>query len=168
MRRFIVLFVIAIVVAYGIIYLPWVRDNVVAPFTVGITHLSGHLIRLFGGEVWMSGNLLSIPGFTVQVLDMCNGVEATLILWCAILAFPAPLAYKLKGLLVGTLTVHVLNIGRIISLLYLGAWDQQWFHWFHVYIWDAVIMLDILVIFLVWLRWMPRQDTIAPQAAASA
>ena len=51
MRRFLILFVVVIAVAYGIVYLPPVRDHVIGLFTVGITQLSGHLIRLFGGEV---------------------------------------------------------------------------------------------------------------------
>lgn len=157
MRRFLILFLLGGLIAYGLVYLPPVREHVIGPFTVIITQLSGWLIKLFGGQVWMHENMLSIPGFSVQVLDMCNGVEATIILWAALFAFPATWPYKLKGVLIGTLTVHVLNIIRIISLLYLGAYKQEWFHWVHWYLWDALIMLDILIFFLVWLRLMSVQ-----------
>lgn len=157
MRRFLFSFVGIAVVAYTLVYLPPIRSHVIGPFTIAITQLSGGLIKLFGGEVWIAGNMLSIPGFSVEVLDLCNGVEATLLLWSAVLAFRAPLAYKLKGLLVGTLTVHSLNIVRIISLLYLGAYNQALFHWVHSYLWDALIMLDILIVFIVWLRMMPGE-----------
>ncbi len=166
MRRFLFLFALVALIAYGIVYLPPVREHVIGPFTLGITHLSGWLIQAFGGEVWMSGNTLSIPGFAVQVLDMCNGVEATIILWAALIAFPSPIGYKLKGLLIGTLTVHFLNIIRIISLLYLGAYDEQMFHWVHWYLWDALIMLDILVVFLVWLRFIPERESTGNAAPA--
>ena len=156
-KQFLLLFVLVGLIAYGLVYLPPVREHLIAPFTIGITHLSGWLIKLFGGQVWIDGNTLSISGFAVQVLDMCNGVEATIILLAAILAFPAPWLYKFKGLFIGILTVHTLNILRIISLLYLGVYKPAWFHWVHWYLWDSLIMLDILIVFLTWIRLMPSQ-----------
>ena len=165
MRRFFIFFILIVAICFGLVYLPAVRDAVIGPFTAGITQLSGWLIQLFGGRVWTQGNILSIPGFAVEVLDMCNGVEATLILWAAMLAFPAPWIYKLKGLLIGTLTIHSLNIVRIISLLYLGAYKQEWFHWVHWYLWDALIMLDILIVFLAWIRLLPIRERIVEAAA---
>ena len=149
-----------LLLAYGIIYLPPVRSYAIGPFTEGITHLSGWLIQLLGGAAEVSDNMLTVNPlsankFTVLVLDMCNGVEATVFLWAAILAFPAPMLYKIKGLLIGTLTVHFLNIIRIISLVYLGVYKSDWFHWVHWYVWDALIMLDILIVFLAWIRLMP-------------
>lgn len=155
MKRFVILFPVVLIVAFGLIYLPPIRENVIGPFTEAITVFSGWLIQLFGGEVTVSGNILTIPGFSVRIIDMCNGVEATLILWGAILAFPAGWVYKLKGLLIGALTVHALNILRIISLLYLGVHKPEWFHWVHWYLWDALIMIDILIVFLAWVRLMP-------------
>lgn len=158
MKRFVFVFMMVIIAAFTLVYLEPVRTHVIGPFTEGITHVSGWLILFFGGEVQMNGNILSIPGFAVQVLDMCNGVEATIILWAAMLAFPSPLGYKCKGLFIGTLSVHVLNILRIISLLYLGAYQREWFDFVHWYVWDALIMLDIVVVFLAWIRLMPIQE----------
>lgn len=155
MKRFLLLFLLILFTAYGVVYLPPVRAHVIAPFTESLAWLSGWLIQAGGGEVLIDGNILALPTFAVQVLDMCNGVEATLILWAALLAFPAPLFYKLQGLLIGTLTIHALNIVRIISLLYLGAHYPAWFHWVHWYVWDALIMLDILIVFLAWIRLLP-------------
>lgn len=160
MKRFILIFLAVIVSAFTLVYLEPVRANVIGPFTEGITHLSGWLIQVFGGQVQMRGNILSIPGFAVQVLDMCNGVEATIILWAAMLAFPASWSYKFKGLMIGTLSVHFLNIIRIISLLYLGAYRREWFDFVHWYVWDALIMLDIVVVFLAWVRLMPIQESV--------
>ena len=115
----------------------------------------------------MNENVLSIPGFRVRVVDMCNGVEATILLLAAMIAFPAPLLYKLKGMLIGIATVHTLNILRIISLVYLGAYKPEWFEWVHWYLWDALIMLDILVVFLAWIRLMPTGDSQEPPGAAA-
>jgi len=168
MKRFVFIFLTVIIAAFTLVYLEPVRVHVIGPFTEGITHVSGWLIQLFGGQVHMRGNILSIPGFAVQVLDMCNGVEATIILWAAMLAFPAPWGYKARGLLIGTLSVHALNILRIISLLYLGAYQREWFDFVHWYVWDALIMLDIVVVFLAWIRLMPLYEGIDTVEASNA
>ena len=79
MRRFLLAFVGIGLMLYGTVYLPPVRDGVIAPFTDGLTVAAGAVITFFGGQAWVQGNILSIPGFSVRILDLCNGVEATLL-----------------------------------------------------------------------------------------
>ena len=155
MRRFLLAFVGIGLLLYGLVYLPPVRDLVIAPFTDGLTAAAGGVITTFGGHAWVQGNVLSIPGFSVRILDLCNGVEATLLLWAALLAFPAPWRYRLWGLLIGALGVQALNLARIVSLVYLGVWKPTWFYWVHWYVWDALILVDVLLLFLLWLRRLP-------------
>ena len=168
MRRFLLSFIVIGFLLYGLIYLPPVREGLIAPFTDGLTALSGVLINGLGGQAWVEGNVLSIPGFSVRILDLCNGVEATLLLWAVFLAFPAaPWRYRLWGLLIGFLGVQALNLLRIISLTYLGVWKPDWFHWIHWYAWDALILLDVLLLFLLWLRRLPAPVTDDVAAAAA-
>ena len=165
MRRFLLAFIGIGLLLYGMVYLPPVREGVIAPFTDGLTMAAGGLITLFGGQAWVQGNVLTIPGFSVRVLDLCNGVEATLLLWAAMLAFPAAWRYRLWGLLIGVLGVQAINLARIVSLPYLGAWKPAWFYWVHWYVWDALILLDVLLIFLVWLRRLPLDTEVHAPAA---
>ena len=161
MRRFLLAFIGIGLLLYGVVYLPPVRDQIIALFTDSLTVMAGGLITLFGGQAWVQGNVLSIPGFSVRILDLCNGVEATLLLWTAMLAFPASWRHRLIGLLIGFLGVQLLNLIRIVSLVYLGVWKPAWFYWVHWYVWDALILVDVLLIFLLWLRQLPlesRQD----------
>jgi exosortase H (IPTLxxWG-CTERM-specific) len=165
MRRFLLAFAGIGVLLYGVVYSPPVREGLIAPFTDGLTAVAGGLITLFGGQAWVQGNVLTIPGFSVRILDLCNGVEATLLLWTAMLAFSAPWPYRLWGLLIGFLGVQALNVLRIISLVYLGVWNPAWFYWVHWYVWDALILLDVLVIFLLWLRRLPLDSKVHAPAA---
>jgi exosortase H (IPTLxxWG-CTERM-specific) len=107
----------------------------------------------------------------VSIEAGCNGVEATIVLIAAILAFPASWGRKLAGLAAGIVAVQGLNVVRVISLFYLGQWDFQVFEWAHLYLWQALIMLDVLVVFLIWVRTLPRDDGEgggAPPGAAPA
>ena len=155
MILFILTFIGIGLLLFGLVYLPPVRDFVILPFTDWLTLAAGTLITSLGGEAWVEGNVLTIPGFSVRILDLCNGVEATLLLWAVILAYPAPWTYRLWGLLIGFLGVQVINMLRIISLTYLGVWKPDWFHWVHWYVWDALITIDVLLLFLLWLKRLP-------------
>ena len=86
----------------------------------------------------------------------CNGVEATIVLIAAMLAFPAPWKRKLVGLAIGVIAVQGLNIIRVISLFYLGQWNFDAFEFAHLYVWQALIMLDVLIVWLLWVRTLPR------------
>ena len=109
-------------------------------------------------------------GFAVSIEAGCNGVEATIVLIAAMLAFPAPWKNKLVGLAAGIVAVQGLNILRVISLFYLGQWDYKVFEWAHLYVWQALIMLDVLVVWLIWVRTLPgaRDDRAPPSPPAAA
>ena len=95
-------------------------------------------------------------GFAVAIEAGCNGVEASIVLVAAMLAFPAPWKRKLLGLAVGVVAVQGLNIVRVISLFYLGQWRLDVFEFAHLYVWQALIMLDVLIVWLLWVRTLPR------------
>ena len=61
------------------------------------------------------------------------------------------------AILVGFLFVQALNVVRIISLFYLGQWNYTVFEWFHLYLWPVLIMLDVLVVFAIYLQWLGKQ-----------
>jgi exosortase H (IPTLxxWG-CTERM-specific) len=79
-----------------------------------------------------------------------------IILIAAMVVFPATWLQRLKGLVWGILAIQVLNIVRIISLFYLGLWNEVWFEWAHLYVWQVLIMLDALIVFLLWVRYLPK------------
>jgi hypothetical protein len=53
---------------------------------------------------------------------------------------------------------------RIISLFYLGQWNYTVFEWFHLYLWPVLIMLDVLVVFAIYLQWLGK-DIPDPETA---
>jgi exosortase H (IPTLxxWG-CTERM-specific) len=102
----------------------------------------------------------SRSGFSVSIEAGCNGVEATIVLVAAMMAFPAGWRMKLLGIVIGFLAIQFMNLLRIISLYYLGQWNMQAFEWAHLYIWQSLIILDVLVVFLIWLRFISKEKTL--------
>ena len=123
------------------------------------------------GEVFSMGETMGDVslenGFAVSIEPGCNGIEASIVLIAAILAFPAPWKHKFIGLLAGLTAIQGLNLVRIISLFYLGQWNMDIFEWAHLYLWQALIMLDALVVFIVWVRYIPASAKASPPAQAA-
>ncbi len=145
-----------------------------------LARISAGIITLFDARVAASGKILqsTVNGFAVSIEAGCNGIEAAIILIAAMLAFPAPWKHRVLGILAGLVAVQALNIVRVISLFYLGQWNLKAFEWAHLYLWQALIMLDVLVVWLIWIRMLappssagspvpPSNDARAQQAAAS-
>jgi len=160
MLRFFILFVVLLAVLFGLELTPWAQDWFVVPWTTALAHLSTSIVTLFDGSVVSAGKIMrsTTNGFAVSIEAGCNGVEATLVLLAAMLAFPAPWKHKFLGLVIGIVAVQLLNILRVISLFYLGQWNYDVFEWAHLYVWQALIMLDVLVVWLIWVRRVPRID----------
>jgi exosortase H (IPTLxxWG-CTERM-specific) len=150
MRRFLFLFPVCMAVGFALLQANPV-NYVVAKFTASLVGISGALIHLFGGRAFVDGVILASPeGFAVRVENGCNAINVTILLWSAILVYPAPWIEKAKGLAAGTLILHTINLLRIISLYYLGRYNQSWFDFAHLYLWESLIVVDTLVIFWAW------------------
>ncbi|MCU0989074.1 MAG: exosortase H [Xanthomonadales bacterium] len=134
------------------------EKHVILPFTSFIADVSAWIIQLFDDNVTSVSNVIrdKTNGFGVRIERGCNGVEALIILFAAIFAFPAPIKNKLVGFTIGFFAIQGLNLVRIVSLFYLGQWNQVAFEWFHLYLWQALIILDALVVWLIWLRTLPQ------------
>ncbi|MCF6225930.1 MAG: exosortase H [Xanthomonadales bacterium] len=158
MIRFFVLFVILLVGLFTLEILQPVQDYIISPFTSVLANISVFLIQLFDDQVIASGRVIRSleNGFAVEIQAGCNGVEAVIILFAALFAFPAPFKNKMIGFFWGFLAIQLLNLVRIISLFYLGQWSDTAFRWFHLYLWQALIILDALVVWLIWLRTLPE------------
>lgn len=158
MLRFFVAFVALQVVLFGLELTPWAQEHFVVPWTNALAAVCGWLVTLVDPGVAVAGKILTSTanGFAVSIEAGCNGVEATIVLAAAIFAFPAPWRKQLLGLGAGIVAVQGLNVVRVISLFYLGQWDLQVFEWAHLYVWQALIMLDVLVVWLIWVRLLPR------------
>lgn len=159
-------FIIVLVVLFAVELMEPVRQAVILPFTALIATLSAGLTQFFDSSVVSNGIILQsvTNGTAVSIQPGCNGVEAMICLTAAIVAFPASWKSKLIGLIFGFLAIQTLNILRIISLFYLLQWDKEWFEWAHLYLWQALIILDALVVFIIWVRMLP--DTPIEEQAA--
>ena len=157
MLRFFIIFSVLLIGLFTLEILQPAEKYVIIPFTSMIADISVWLVQAFDENVIATGNVIrdKVSGFGVRIERGCNGLEAVIILFSAIFAFPAPIKNKLIGFTIGFFAIQILNLVRIISLYYLGQWNYTAFEWFHLYLWQALIILDALVVWLIWLRHLP-------------
>lgn len=126
-----------------------------APWNVALARLSEKAILLMNGSVIRTGNELIDPASqkSIVILGGCNGFEVTFMLVTAMLVYPSCWRAKTLGVVTGIFAVQSLNILRLVCLFYLNLWDEEFFRFAHLYLWQSLIMLDVLFILLLWLRW---------------
>jgi len=165
MLRFFLLFLLLLAGLFAFELTP-PGQALVRPWTALLAGFSAALIAPFDHAVVSYGNVIHNPanGFGVAIEAGCNAVEACIVLAAAMFAFPAPWRHKLLGLALGMIAVQGVNILRIVSLFYLGQWRTDAFEFAHLYLWQGLIMLDVLVVWLIWVRAMPARYA-APHGA---
>ena len=181
MARFFLTFLALQLTLFGVNMLGVVQQHVVLPWTMLLARMCAGLVTWFDSTTAAAGKVLwnTVTGFGVSIEPGCNGIEACIVLFAAVMAFPSSWRHKLIGLALGFLAVQGLNVVRVISLFYLGQWNTQVFNFAHEYLWQALIMLDVLVVWLLWVRAgskspessgppAPPEDPPAPPARSAA
>jgi exosortase H (IPTLxxWG-CTERM-specific) len=150
--RFVLIFACCMLLGFGVLLTPPVQlvDGRISRELVKLSHT---LLLAAGGHATRDGAILRAPGgFAVEMRDGCNAINVTILLWSAVLAFPAPWKMKALGLAGGAVVVQVLNIVRFISLFYLGQYSMAWFDFAHAYLWESLLVLDTMVVFWLWVN----------------
>jgi exosortase/archaeosortase family protein len=136
--------------------------------TVGsLTAIAGWL-GFTGNQV---GDYLYIAGVSIRIVPDCTPLMPITSLWAALIAFPAPLAWRAGGLLAGAAILWFYNLLRIYALMFVLAIRPGWFDFIHVYLWQTVTLIVVFALFVLWLhlqRPPPAPPESGPEAPASA
>ncbi len=148
--RFLLVFVGLLVSSFGIVALKPVNDAFVDPYTAGVAKVAGRILQGLGEKVTVRGCLLASPRFAVTIFNGCNGLITTLIFLSAVLAFPVGWRPKLIGVVGGIVAIQLINMIRIVSLYYIGAFFPSWFNNAHVVVWQSIVILAGVALWVFW------------------
>ncbi len=148
--RFLLVFLGLLVFSFGIVALKPVNDAFVDPYTAGVAKVAGRILQGLGEKVTIQGCLLASPRFAVTIFNGCNGLITTLIFLSAVLAFPVGWRPKLIGVVGGIVAIQVINMIRIVSLYYIGAFFPSWFNNAHVVVWQSIVILAGVALWVFW------------------
>jgi exosortase H (IPTLxxWG-CTERM-specific) len=159
-KYFFLIFISVLLVLFFVELLSVTQQMIILPWTEFLASMSSGLVSFFDDNAISQGVLLQDrqSGFAVSIQPGCNGIEAAIVLIAAITAYPSTLMQKIAGILIGFVAVQALNILRIISLFYLGQWNMTFFEWAHLYVWQALIMLDVFIVFILWIKYIQKNN----------
>ncbi len=163
--QFLVLFALILGASFALISVNWVNDHVIEPFTGGIATASAGVLQLVGQPVTQQGTLIQGKRFSVNIKNGCNGVEAMLIFLAAVLAFPAPWKSKLAGLVLGIVAIQLVNLIRVVALYLTGVYFPKVFNASHTVIWQTIVILASVLLWIFWANRLPRPE---PPGASAA
>jgi exosortase/archaeosortase family protein len=126
---------------------------VAEPLAVAFAKISGLALNLLSFKATATGTLLSVEGFAARIDDVCTGIFVVAIYLSAVLAYPSRPGEKLRGFLLGASTILILNMIRVVSLMYIGRHFPTLFETAHLVVWQSLIIFSAL---LVWIYWTER------------
>ncbi len=135
-----------------------IEEAVVVPFTSFVAFAARIVVNVFGAGAVTQDNCLTASGFSISIVDGCNGIYAVVILISGVLAYPAPWKHRLWGVLLGTSAVFSLNLIRVISLFYIGRRYPTFFEGVHVYVWQPIIIVWAIIVWDFWSRRTGRKE----------
>ena len=150
--RFILIFLILLAVFEFTLLIDRVDRGVILPLTNGIASVAGSILAMTESGIRVSGTMITSPCFAVDIHNGCNGVEATLFIVAAVLAFPARWLRRVAGILIGAAIIQVANLLRVVTLFLIGCHRRAWFETFHLAVWQTVIFAIAVGFFIAWSR----------------
>lgn len=119
------------------------------------------ILNAFGENVRANGLQLSSSKYALEIARGCDGLQASGFFAIAVLATPCGIAMlaRVPVILLGTSLLLLLNLVRIMSLYYTGAYFPAFFDIMHVDVWQAVFIFLPLFLWAMWVRSVERRST---------
>jgi archaeosortase B (VPXXXP-CTERM-specific) len=123
--------------------------------TAGIT---GGCLRLLGLAAGVSGRIVTLPNFSIEVVGECTGLYEMLIFLAAVIAYPAGWRKKVLGAGLGIPLLYVINIVRMVFITAVGNWSPGTFEFMHLYFWQVAMILIIVAVWVLWIEKVVHRE----------
>jgi exosortase/archaeosortase family protein len=120
------------------------------PLSYCFAWLSCGVVRLFQSQVELSEATITGPYFSLEVIPACTGFAVFWVFACAVIAFPARWSARLRGVLLGGLTIACFNVVRLASLYFIGESYPELFDDAHLYVFQGLLIILVAAYWYVW------------------
>ncbi|UTW62736.1 archaeosortase/exosortase family protein [bacterium SCSIO 12741] len=110
---------------------------------------------VYAGEFVNTIGILGTAG--VWIGDPCNGITLFALFTGFILAFPGPIRRKLWFIPMGILSIHLLNVIRVVALVIVSNYWPETLDFNHTY---TFTILVYSYVFLLWYLWATKYSQV--------
>ncbi len=155
--RFLLWFALALGVELAIVV--WAFDRQLDPWLNRATARStASALSLLGVECQAQGELVTCASLSsVRIIFECTAAFPLGIFLAAVLAFPSRWGWKVVGMAAGAPAILLLNLVRVMSLVWLGARYPLWADWLHIVLWQSAMIVFVALLWLLWASWGRRR-----------
>ena len=173
--RAVVVFVVLMGLFYGLVHTPGGDHERLAPYLpetwsqylterygqylAMIADISGGMLNVLAQDADVVGPVITASGFGVTIARGCDALEPIAAFVSAVVASPLALRVKLPGIAIGTVCLWLINLVRIVSLVWVGVHFPKVFDMIHGQIWQAAFIVLAIVFWAVWVQWATRTKT---------
>ncbi|MCB0761552.1 MAG: archaeosortase/exosortase family protein [Flavobacteriales bacterium] len=135
-----------------------------------LTWLSEKALLFLGYEVRPhTGDFVNYVGIVdshwLEIGAPCDGITLLSLLLVFVLAFPGPVKHKLWFLPLGLISVHLVNVARIVALVIIVSKNPESLQFHHDY---TFTILVYLYVFGLWYFWINRFSAVKHPESAKA
>ncbi len=98
--------------------------------------------------------------YTIEIIPDCGAIPSISIFLAAVIAFPTLIRHRVVGVVVGTVVLYAINVGRLATLMYIGAIDTKsggkWFAFVHEYVWQGIFLVFVVAVWMAWIEFIVR------------
>lgn len=152
--------------AVFLLYRDEVLGPVLAPLAAWTAHITLVLVRELGIDAVRDGAVLVHPdGFAYEIAYTCTGFLPVTTFIACVLAYPAKWHAKRVGIAVGVPLLWMVNLVRLVHLFYLGVYIPEAFVVAHEVVWEWLLAVIFIALWLGWIRW--SEKPLNPAAASN-
>lgn len=151
-----VIFYFVLNTAYGF----WVESYYPSadPITVWVSKHTAWILSFFHSSINTVAEPLSVYvaitliGETIiHVFEGCNSINVMIVFGVFVLAFSNRWYQEWKFLLLGLITIYIMNLARVTGLFWMALYFPDSLYFFHKYLFTGMIYG---VVFLLWFVWV--------------
>ncbi|MCF8144997.1 MAG: exosortase/archaeosortase family protein [Deltaproteobacteria bacterium] len=157
--RWVILFMALMAGFYWIDQSQWFQEILLDRLAHGITTVTIRALSFFGAHLKQAGSTVITGAGRIEVARSCTGSFVFMMFAAAVIPFPSPWKWRVKGLFFGLAALMVLNLFRTFMIVLVGSRFPNAIQTFHVIIGQIIVIAGMTTVFLWWAKH-PRQ---APQ-----
>ncbi|WP_459924898.1 exosortase/archaeosortase family protein [Desulfatiferula olefinivorans] len=127
------------------------------PINLATTRLVTLVLHGLGFYPKVSGTILSLQGFSVQVVGECSAVFLFLLVAAFLVSYPSSIRSKLTGAAFMFPVIALVNALRIAAIFLTGVYAPSWFDTLHLFLGQVLMIALSFGLCLFWLGRLDRQ-----------
>ena len=115
-------------------------------------------LNVLGASVVNTGTVVGSSTFAYNIVTECTAIGPIILFAGAVLAYPASWRSRLLGISMGVVLLSTLNLVRLVSLFYIGAYFPNYLPMAHYLVWQAAIIIFAILLWLFWVDKFTRRS----------